>query len=356
MFLFKKKPKSYLGIDIGASAAKLVELEKKENRYQLKNYAIFSFNRRLERDSSLADSESFKIPDNEEMAKIIKKTIKEAKIDSRETYLSVPVYFSFSTLIDFPISMSEKEIAAAIPFSAKKYVPVPITEVVLDWSVVSSINSREVQQVLLIAVPKEVINNYSQIVRLAGLNLKSIEEETFSLSRVLIGNDKSAILLIDGGARSVNVSVVDDGYIRLTHNLEMGGMKITKAISQQMNFDFEKAEELKKKISETNGQLANERFLQLKAIINSSLGAIIVEIKKIVETYQNRYNRRIEKVILVGSGVHLFGFADDLTNSLAIEVSLGDPFARILYPPLLKPVLKEIGSSLSVAVGLAMRK
>jgi type IV pilus assembly protein PilM len=351
MFLFKKKPRSHLGIDIGASAVKLVELEKEEGRNKLKNYGIFPLREYLQPTGRQAHSESSKIP-NEEIAKIIKKTIKEAKITSRETYLSVPVYSSFSTLVDFP-AMSEKEIATAIPFEARKYVPVPISEVVLDWSIVSPPNKQAGRQVLLIAVPKEIISDYNQIVRLAGLNLRGIEEETFSLSRALIGNDKSTVILVDVGARSVNVSIVDGGYIRITHNLEMGGIKLTKAISQQMGLSLEKAEELKKSLSAN--QLTNEQNSQLKGVIHSVLDIVIFEIKKIIDSYQSKYNRKVEKCILVGGGVQVIGFVDYFISKLGLEVSLGNPFARVIYPSLLESTLKELGPCLAVAVGLAMR-
>ena len=342
MFLFKEKPKSYLGVDIGASAVKLVELEKEEGRYKLKNYGIFSLKEYLKQEKLTS----------QEIAEIIKKTIKEAKITSRQAYLSLPVYLSFSTLIDFP-AMSEKEIKAAIPFEAKKYVPVPISEVVLDWSIVESPPQQKELQVLLIAVPKEIINDYQKAIQLAGLNLSALEEETFSLSRALIGNDKSSIILIDAGARSISISIVDNGYIRVISNLEMGGMKLNKTISQQMGFSLEQAEKLKKDFSDS--QLTNEQNSQLKGIIHSVLDMVIFEIKKIIDSYQNKYKRKLEKCILVGDGIRLPGFVEYFVNKLGLEVSLGDPFSRVIYPPLLKPVIKELGPSLTVAVGLAMR-
>ncbi len=352
MFLFKKKPKNCLGIDISASAVKMVELGKEDGRHKLNNYAIFSLDKYLKSKDQQSDLENFQIS-NEKIAKIIKQTIKEAKIESRDVYFSVPVYSSFYTLIDFP-DMSKKEIKAAIPFEARKYVPIPISEVILDWSVVNPPNNKDSKQVLLIAVPKKVIDNYNQIVELAGLNLRGIEGETFSLTRALIGNDESVIILIDSGARSINVSIIDDGYIRVTHNLEMGGRKITKAIAQQMNMDLEKAEYFKRRLSgeESTDQISP----QLKGVVQSSLGMILIEIKKIIDNYQNKYNRKIEKSVLVGSGVHLSGFSDSLVNKLSLDVSIGDPFARITYPDVLKPVLKDLGPPLAVAIGLAMRE
>jgi len=351
MFLFKEKPKSYLGVDIGASAVKLVELEKEEGRHKLKNYGIFSLKEYLKQQWYQIPLGSRKLT-SEEIADIIKKTIKEAKITSRQAYLSLPVYLSFSTLIDFP-AMSEKEIEAAIPFEAKKYVPVPISEVVLDWSIVESPPQQKELQVLLIAVPKEIINNYRKAIQLADLNLSALEEETFSLSRALIGNDKSTIILIDVGARSISISIVDGGYIRVISNLEMGGMKLNRTISQQMGFSLEEAEKLKKDFLDS--QLTNEQNSQLKGIIHSVLDMVIFEIKKIIDSYQNKYKRKIEKCILVGNGIQVPGFVECFVTKLGLEVSLGDPFSRVIYPPLLKSVIKELGPSLTVAVGLAMR-
>jgi len=354
VFLFKKKLKSYLGIDISASAIKLVELEKKEERYSLKNYAIYSL-REYFKKRGQKDSFKFVNLSNEEAAKIIKRAINYAKIESRYTCLSVPVYSSFSIIIDFPM-MSEKEIASSISFEAKKYIPIPISEVVLDWSIINKQEQKQSskQKILLVAVPKKTINNYKKIISLAGLKLRAIEEETFSLSRSLMGNDKTLTLLIDAGFRSINVSIIDNGYIKMTNNLEMGGIKINEAIAQQMNISVEKAEEMKIRLS--NNELSDAQNIRLREIINSALRVIIIEIKKIINTYQVKYNKKVEKCILTGGGFELVGFIDYFNKELSLDISLGDPFARVIYPSSLKPIIKKIGPSLSVAVGLAMRE
>ncbi|MBU1136832.1 type IV pilus assembly protein PilM [Patescibacteria group bacterium] len=351
---FKVKPKSYLGIDIGASAVKVVHLEKDEERYKLKNYAIYSLKGQLKRNNYQVGMESSKIP-AQEMGEIIKKLFKEAEIDLadlKEIYLSVPVYYSFSTLIDLP-NLSEKEIASAVPFEARKYIPLPISEIVLDWTLVSSPNKTASRQILIIAVPKKVIAYYNDVMKAANLTLKVIEEETFSLSRALVGNDKSGIIMLDVGARSISVSIVDDGYVRLTHNLELGGIKITRAIAEQMSFDMEKAEQVKKDLSES--QTRDEYSAKARIISQTVLKLIVTEMKKIIDNYQNKYKRKMEKCVLVGSGVHLVGFIDYLTQNLSMDISVGNPFARVEYPVALKPILRELGPALSVAVGLAMR-
>ncbi|MAF20839.1 MAG: hypothetical protein CMI55_04125 [Parcubacteria group bacterium] len=350
MSLFKKKSNSLLGIDIGASAIKLVQLEKENGRHKLKNYGIFPLAEYLKSRNYQAYLELLKVP-AKEVAGIVKKVIKEAKIKSREACVSIPVYSSFFTLIDLP-NMSEKEVAATVPFEARKYVPVPISEVILDWSIVGKSDKGSSQQILIIAVPKEIINRYKQIIKLAGLNLWRMEAETFSLARALVGNDKSAITLVDAGARSVNISIVDGGFIKATHNLETGGLKIIKMISQRMKLYPQESEKLKHTLLTTG--LAEIENTEIKDMLYSILNTIITEIKKITDSYQNKRNRKIERYILVGGVSQTLGLVDYFTDKLGVEVSLGDPFARVAYPSLLKSVVKELGPCLAAAVGLGM--
>lgn len=350
MFLFKKEPNSLLGIDIGASAVKLVEIEKQGGRRKLKNYGIFPLPEYLQSKNYKDSLELLKVP-AEEIAEIIKKVIQEAKIKSRDACVSIPVYSSFFTLIDLP-NMSEKEIAAAVPFEARKYVPVPIAEVVLDWSIISQSDKKSTRQVLIVAVPKEIIARYKQIIKLSGLKLRRMEAETFSLARALVGNDKSVISIIDAGARSINVSVVDGGFIRANNNLEMGGLKIVDTISQQMKLSPQNMEKLKKTILVSG--LSGIQNTEVKDMIKSIFNVILVEIKKITDSYQSKHNRKIEKYVLVGGISQTFDLVDYFTDKLDAEVFLGNPFARVVYPSLLEPAIKEIGPVLAVSTGLAM--
>lgn len=342
---FTRKPKSYLGIDIGASQIKIVELEKKEARFELRTYGIFPFVDYLRNLSQQTPFDPLKMP-AENLAEAIRRTIKEAGVQSREASFSIPVYHTFCTLLDLPM-MPENEIAAAIPFEARKYVPVPVSEVLLDWRIVSLPGKQTGIQVLLVAVPKEIISRYSQIIQLTGLTSRTIEAETFSLARVLIGNDKSAIVLIDSGARSTNISIIDGGYIRIVNNLDIGGMKFSRAISQRMNLDLIKAEE---------GKKAEFLTPELMDTIKLVTDSIISEVKRVIGAYQEKYGRKIEKCIVVGGGLQVSGLIDYFAQKMGLGTCLANPFARVVYPALLEPALRQRGPSLSVAVGLASRE
>lgn len=344
MFLFKKKSESRLGVDIGNSAVKVVEMEREEGRFKLKNYGIFPLNQPLaEKAERSIYLEPLAAP-AENLAEAINRTIKEAKIEAKQAYFSVPVYSSFTALIKLP-PMPQRELASVVAFEAKKYVPVPIAETVVDWSAVNLSEKETEIQILLVAVLKETIEDYNKIVRLTGLKLAGIETETFALTRVLAGNDKSSIILVDTGARSSNISIVDKGFIREVHNLELGGIKITRAVSRSLGISQDEAERLKLKTEE----------LKAKEAINSVLDAIILEVKKAIDDYQKKSGRRIEKCVLTGGGLNIPGGADYFKSKLNIETTWGNPFARVAFLPILEPIVKELGPSLAVATGLAMR-
>jgi len=322
-WLFGKKTQARLGIDLGSSAIKIAELNQKDGRPNLINYAL----------AQTKEEAPFRLGEikEEELSAVLKTLITEAKIQSKRACISLPVNKTFSTVMEMP-AMSEKELVAAIPFEAQKYVPVPIDEVVLDWVVVSrkealtdaSKSSQEstgkagdetvnetkpLIQVLIVAVPKETINRLTKIAKLADLEISSLEQESFSLARSLIGNDKGVYLIIDLGRKSTDLIVVNEGLVKMSHNLDT---------------------------------------------INRE--AILMEIDRIVNIYQMRYNRRIEQCLLTGGRASEKELVSFLTEKLKIPIKIANPFARVGYPVVLNPALGELGALLAVAIGLAMRE
>ncbi len=327
-WLFGKKSKASLGIDLGFFSIKIVELEKKDGQLHLINYALVQNK----------DEAIFKIGEMKETeaANILKTLLERAGIKSRRASISLSVEKTFSIVMELP-QMPENELASAVQYEAHKYVPVPLEEVVLDWSVVSSpglssVLGREEKpsvaavssdsakpanggekaagiQVLLVAVPKEIINKIARIAKIAGLELAALEQGGFSLVRSLIGNDKSIYVIVDLGSKSTDLIIVDQGFIRLTHNLES---------------------------------------------INREL--ILMEIDKVVNIYQMRYNKKVGQCFLAGGRAMEKDLFDFLSGKLKISVKRGDPFARLVAPPQLSSTLKELGPQMALAVGLAMRE
>jgi len=350
---FKKGKKSYLGIDIGTSSIKMVELIKEKDILRLTNYAEI-ISPKLERRSFTPLEMSSMQVLGEEIAGLVKRTLKESQIKTKMVSMSVPIFSSFVTTMELPF-MTKEEVAQAVTFQARQYIPVPISEVVLDWTLLKEIPEGGPPQkipVLLVAVPQEVIHKYTDISVLSGLQLRALEVETFSLVRALMRNDKSSVCLIDFGARSTSISIIDEGTVRICRNTETSSNEMTKVLAGSLNIDFKRAEELKRERGIKKGGGEEE----ISRIILPLIDIIFSEIEKVTSIYFQKSGKKVMKFILSGGTASLPGLVEYFVERFGREVRIGDPFRGIEYPPILAPILREIGSPFAVAVGLAMRE
>ncbi|KKW02022.1 MAG: Type IV pilus assembly protein PilM [Parcubacteria group bacterium GW2011_GWA1_49_11] len=238
--------KSRLGVDVGTAAIKIAELGIEGNRFALKNYGLLEL--KSGKDASPGTESILKLPDGE-IIWGIKELLNKSKITARDAVASIPSFSTFATVLEMPY-LSKEELAKAIPFEARKYIPIPLEEVVMDWSIIDvrGQETRPTVQVFIAAVPKDDTARYRSIMAGAGLNLKAIELENSALIRALLGNDLSPTAIVNVGGRSTSIVVVSKGYERLSHNYEVGGFEITNSIARSMNISLEKADELKKRV------------------------------------------------------------------------------------------------------------
>lgn len=364
--LFKSKSK--LGIDIGTSAIKVIELEKESGRFALKNYGFFELKSQpesLEKPGSGAIQSHagqgiLRLPD-QEIIWGIKEILKKGKIKTTDAVASLPAFSTFSTIIEMPY-LSEDDLAKSLPFEARKYIPIPLSEVILDWSIIDVSNQSGTAaagdkkakpttvQVFLAAVPKDETARYQRIMQGAGLNLRALELENTALIRALLGNDLSAMAIVSIGGRSTSVLIVDKGYERISHNYEVGGFEITKSISRSLNVSMEKAEELKRKLGlkQTDENIVNEAM-------SSLIDMMVFETKKTITNYESSKNQKISRVLLAGGLANMPNFAGYFKQKLGREVVIANSFARIVYPQGLSSIVQELANTFSVAAGLAMR-
>ncbi len=354
--LFKSKGK--LGIDVGTSAIKIIELEKESGRFILKNYGFFEFKSADDTPSATESKQVqniLKLPDGE-IIWGIKEVLKKAKIKSTDVVASIPSFSTFATVIEMPY-ISEQDLARALPFEARKYIPVPLNEVVLDWSIIdipktlTNTTKPTTVEVFLAAVPRDETVRYQRIMQGAGLNLRALELENSALTRALLGNDLSPTIIVNIGGRSTSIVILDKGYERLSHNYEVGGFEITRSIARSLNISLEKAEELKKKLGlrEIDENVIN-------GAMKSLIDMMVFETRKTMTNYEETKNQKISKVLLVGGLTNMPNFANYFQQKLGRQVSIGNALARIVYPQTLSPVIQELSSTFAVATGLAMRE
>ncbi len=373
MSIFSSKS-SYVGVDIGSSSIKMVELANYKGRPRLVTYGFTE--KKLDEWSS-----SDFVGDVSIMVSTISEIYKKSRISSKKVIAALPNFSVFTAILNLP-QMPKKELDSAISWEAKKIIPMPLEEIILDWKIISESEnyessadsgegipqiedlgqqagslkkifskSRKNLKVLLTGASKNLVRKYMDIFSQTGLTLLSLETESFALIRSLIGNDKSVIMVVDLGATTSSIMVVEKGIPVLTRSIEIGGMMITRSISNTLNVNLDRAEQFKQDMM-LNSQTAENSLPQT---VERSFAAILNEIKYTINLYQDQHNKKIEKVVLAGGCSLLGNLSGYLSRVLNINTYIGDPWARVIFPTELKPILDRLGTKFAVAIGLAMR-
>lgn len=351
MSLFNTIP-SYIGIDIGSTSIKLVELKKINGQAKLVTYG-FSENKQAKQ-IEWQNNPNF-------AAAVINKILADAEVQSRGAISALPTFSVFSSVLNLS-NVGKKDIAGAVHWEAKKVIPLPLEDMILDWKKIEDnpgapkdgqAKTSSNIKVLLTGAPKTLVKKYIDIFKAAQVNLMSLETGTFSLIRALLGNDRSTVMLVEIGAGTTDVSIVDNSIPMLNRSIDVGGSTITQAISKYLNIGLERAEQFKYDLGISLIESAEDKVPQ--SIIDA-ITPIVNELKYAANLYQTKNNKSVEKIVLSGGSAMLPNLANYLTRVLDMKVIIGDPWARVSYPVDLKPLLNEIGPRLSIAVGLALRE
>ncbi len=344
--------KTYLGIDIGTTAIKAVEIEQGGKSSKLLNYAILEKNGYLERVNDIIQSSSLKISEKE-TAELLKEMVARAKFKTRDVIVSLPVYSAFTTLLEVP-QMSEGDITKAMQFQIKQHIPLPVEEVTIDWIKVGEQGNGEggaKQLIFLISVPNEQIARYQKIFSSAGLKLRALEVESLSLIRSLTGGDTTRTMIIDIGTYSTGVFIADGGYLKHSAQTDFAGISLTKAIASGLGLDLRRAEELKKR----KGIIAGGDY-ELSTLISPFLDAILNEAMRAKNNYENARGVKIERIIISGGTANMAGLKEYIEKEFSLPTAIGNPFLGINCPPDIAPIEGELGTRMAVAIGLASRK
>jgi type IV pilus assembly protein PilM len=203
-------------------------------------------------------------------------------------------------------------------------------------------------RVLLVAASRNKVEKYEQLMDKVGLKLKSMEIESFSMVRSLVGNDPGNFIIVDIGSRVCNIILVEKGMIKANRNIDAGGKDITRTIAKSMGMEEMGAERIK---------ISGKNFFSQESSVNlPSLDIISGEISRLISS-SNKSGEKVELdgVILSGGTAQLTGISEYFSQTLGAKVIKGNPFSRISYDKKLEPILSRIGSQFSVCVGLALK-
>jgi type IV pilus assembly protein PilM len=350
-----KSGRSVLGIDISSSAIKLVQIRKSRGRAVLETYGELSLGPYM----GIERGRATNLP-AEKIAEALKNLLVESKTTTRDCGASIPLSSSLISILELPTS-DENELRAMVPIEIRKYLPVNISEVALDWWAIPKDDERRFEkdkgsldgktEVLTVSVHKDTISKYQQILNLASLTPTFFEVEVFSSIRSSLEASLNPSLLIDLGAATTKIYIVERGVIRDSHIINRGSQDITQSIASAMAVDLERAEGLKR--GEVSGVAEPQRVLEVQNLI---LEDIFGEANRVILNYQKKHNKSMGKIVFSGGGAILPNLPEILKRSFEIEAIVADPFSKLEAPAFLRQVLKTAGPEFAVAIGVALRK
>lgn len=358
--IFKLRPKKFLGIDIGTSFIRVVEIVRRGETRKLENYGEVRTSAFRKKSLKVFAKNALSLS-NREIAKTIQAICEEAEIQTKQVNFSIPDFCSFFTSFELPV-MSEDEVPQSIKYEVRPYIPLPLDDVTLDWHIIEGEPSKTPLKILVVAVPNDTVNQYKEIAYLANLKLKVLEPEVFALAKASAKNEKEKkiIGLIEIGARSTTCSVIEKTILKTSHSLNIAGNELTETIARSLNINYNEAERLKRQyglLSEFKGpeRLQDENKQKIRRILLPLIDSILEEIKKAFRRFYQQEGKEVEKIILAGGSVLMPGLKEYFSTELKKEIVIADPFLDIICPSILTGILKEIGPTHAVAVGLALK-
>jgi type IV pilus assembly protein PilM len=371
MEILSLNPESF-GLDISDFSLKIAKLKRKGRFLNLVSFGETKIPAGVIKEGEIKDEEA--------LAKIIKQSLTEVKgekIKTKNVVVSLPEEKGFLQIIRMP-KLPLEDLKSAVIYEAENYIPLPIEEVYIDSQIVnSSKNNFDHYDVLIAALPKKIVDSYLSCLQKADLTPLVFEIESLSICRSLIKNGVSPfpVLLIDFGESRTSFIIFSGYSVRFTSSISVSSKKITEAIAQALNIDFEKAEELKKKY----GLNIPEKIVFRKKDDNSPFEKEIIGNEKIFEnvfplfkelikqikdcliyyqthSLQEKSSKEqvIEKIILSGGGANLKGLPEFLFQELKVGVELGNPWINILPEPLREVPQLSYKESLKYATALGL--
>ena len=358
MLKFLTLKEETFGLDITDLSLKIVKLKKKN-----KSFDLVSFNQ-LEIKPGIIEEGIIK--NEEALVKIIKtacQNIKGKKLDTKYVFASLPEEKSFLQVIQIP-KMKEKELVSAVPFQAENYIPLPIDDVYLDFQTIYPIkNYLNYLNVLIVAMPKKIVDSYISCFKKAGLIPIVLEVESQAIARALIKKEEAGsapLILIDFGKNNIDFIIFSDHSIRFTCSVPISSQQLTMAISENLKINYDKAEKLKIEYG-LIGEKKNDKAKKILQIMTPILNDLISQIQKYSNFYHDHSfdehilpDGKIEKILLCGGGANLKGLPEFLFKNLGIPVELGNPRINFLSKRLNNAINKNI-LSFTTAIGLALR-
>ena len=344
------KKKDVIGLDIGCSSIKLVELKEDKNGFKLQNLAISPLPPEAIVDGALMDSVT--------IIDTIRDLFNTSRTKTKDVVTSVSGHSVIVKKISLPL-MTEAELEESIQWEAERYIPFDINDVNIDFQIFGSTSENpEVMDVVLVAAKKDIINDYVSVIMESGLNPVIVDIDSFALENMLAMNydieKEETIAIANVGASITNMNIIKNNLSAFTRDIFKGGNQVTEEIQRQLHVDHEEAEKIK---VGTKVDLTSQPIIQ--NVLKTASESLAVEIGNSLDFFQSTTTyEKITRIYLSGGGSKIKDFDIILQQQIGIPVEVVNPFKKIDYSGknFDMEYLREIGPIMAVGVGLASRK
>lgn len=340
-------PQAVVGIDIGSSSIKVVELQDQKGVLTLVTYGEIQ----LGPYASKEVGQSVMLGAKQEQEALVD-VIRESAVTARSAVFAMPLASSFVTNASIEADKTA-DISALVRVEARKVIPASLSEVTLDWAEIeieSTDQTANRREVLIAAIQNTALERFKVLMQFAGISEPPTEIECFSAIRALHTDADEDIAIIDIGATSTKLYVAKKGLLMRMHRIRTGGAAATNRIASVLTISFEEAEIKKREV-----QQKSPSYTDIKRAHDATYERAFRELGQVLQEYEEKNALKIKTVYLSGGGALFPGIDSVLKDVLMRDVEKTNAFSKVAYPAFMQDTMKEIAPSFSVALGAALR-
>lgn len=347
-----RRTKSLVGLDIGSSAVKAIELKPAG-----KGFKVSAMGVELVPPDSIVDGA---IIDSGAVVEAVRRLFANKRFKAKDVVASLSGNSVIVKKITLP-AMTESDLAESIYWEAEQYIPFDIQDVNLDYEILDPGTGQDAQgtmEVLLVAAKKDKIADYSSVITQAGKTPVIVDVDVFALQNAYEANygfDPNAVVaLLNAGASAININILAGSQSVFTRDVSMGGNAFTEAVQKELNLPYDSAEQLKK-----GHDVEGATYEDARAVLRAMTDNVLLEVEKTFDFFKaTAANDRIDRIMLSGGASRVEGFADALRERFGTEVEPFDPFRQVGLDAKKAGIenVDDFAAVSAVAMGLAVRK
>ncbi|HKY07228.1 MAG TPA: type IV pilus assembly protein PilM [Candidatus Binatia bacterium] len=341
----------YVALDIGSSSIKMVEAAVDKNGYRVLNLGILPLPENAIQNNMVVDSTP--------VVEVIRRLVQENGVRSKQVISAVPGRAVIMKKVQMP-KQEPQELEANIEFEAQNIIPDSLQNVNLDYQVIHEADGGNKMDVLLVAVKKEIINSYTEVIEQAGLIPSVMDVDYFALENMYEANygadaTTGVIALVHIGAQYTSITLLQDGISIFTGDLSLGGAYFTESLARQLNLEIDAAEAFK-----TTGVLEGKRESDFEEKLRSTSEELADEVRRTVAIYgavPSEDGDGLKTIFLSGGGAKLAGLRALLEERMSVPTRLSEPFRAFnVHRGIARDYLLDAAPYFAVGAGLSIRR